>query len=205
MHGEAQPGELEDLLTQYALEMLEGDERAALEEHLAQGCDSCERQLASLRETVAAVARILSLVQPPPGLRDRITEATRTPPQTNRTQVWKEWQAESEGTGISVQRQSSGGWEEVHAGIWAKRLHVDPARDTVTMLIRMDPGASYVPHRHGGPEQCFVLEGELTDGDVTVHAGDYQYAAQGSLHGAQSTESGCLLLIVSSLKDELLT
>jgi anti-sigma factor ChrR (cupin superfamily) len=68
----------------------------------------------------------------------------------------------------------------------------------------MDPGASWLPHRHGGPEQCFVLEGDLHDGDLLVTAGDFQCAAQGSVHGAQSTTSGCLLLIVSSLRDELI-
>jgi anti-sigma factor ChrR (cupin superfamily) len=73
------------------------------------------------------------------------------------------------------------------------------------MLIRMEPGASYVPHRHGGPEQCYVVEGDLRDGDVVVRAGDFQCAPESTMHGAQTTEKGCLLLIVSSLRDELLT
>jgi anti-sigma factor ChrR (cupin superfamily) len=95
-------------------------------------------------------------------------------------------------------------WEQVIPGVRAKRLYVDPQHDTVTMLIRMDPGASYLPHRHAGPEQCFVLEGDLRDGELVVRAGDFQCAAEGTVHGSQQTESGCLLLIVSSLRDELL-
>jgi hypothetical protein len=35
-------------------------------------------------------------------------------------------------------------------------------------------------------------------------AGDYQFAAGGSEHRVQSTEGGCLLLIVSSQDDELI-
>jgi quercetin dioxygenase-like cupin family protein len=38
------------------------------------------------------------------------------------------------------------------------------------------------------------------DGE-TLTAGDYHRAAAGSLHGAQTTESGCLLLIISSTHD----
>jgi anti-sigma factor ChrR (cupin superfamily) len=105
---------------------------------------------------------------------------------------------------LHIVRSSDDVWEPVVAGVWAKRLYVDKQRDTVTMLVRMDPGASYVPHRHAGPEQCFVLEGDLQDGNVCVRAGDFQCAAEGTVHGAQRTESGCVLLIVSSLRDELL-
>jgi anti-sigma factor ChrR (cupin superfamily) len=72
------------------------------------------------------------------------------------------------------------------------------------MMIRMEAGAKWVPHRHAGPEQCFVLEGDLFDGESTYYAGDFQCAAPGSVHEAQSTVNGCLLLIVSSLNDQLL-
>ena len=33
--------------------------------------------------------------------------------------------------------------------------------------------------------------------------GDYMVADEGSLHGVQSTDGGCLVLIVSSVHDEL--
>jgi len=49
-----------------------------------------------------------------------------------------------------------------------------------------------------------VLEGVLNVGDLRMKAGDHQRAAAGSAHVVQSTDSGCLLFIVSSLRDELL-
>jgi anti-sigma factor ChrR (cupin superfamily) len=101
-------------------------------------------------------------------------------------------------------RQHEGQWKTVHPGIHVKQLSADPERDSVTMLIRMDPGAGYLPHRHGGPEHCFVLEGELREGDLTIRAGDYQYAGEDSVHAVQWTENGCLLLITCSQSDELL-
>ncbi|MGB6555571.1 MAG: anti-sigma factor [Candidatus Binataceae bacterium] len=48
--------ELKALLPLYALDRLEGEEAHALAQHLAAGCDECERELASLREALAALA-----------------------------------------------------------------------------------------------------------------------------------------------------
>jgi len=72
------------------------------------------------------------------------------------------------------------------------------------MLVRMAPGTSYPRHVHAGPEECFVLEGDLAVGDgLRLVAGDYQRMESGSRHPDQSTEGGCLLLLISSLNDEL--
>ncbi|MGH7781922.1 MAG: anti-sigma factor domain-containing protein [Candidatus Binataceae bacterium] len=48
--------ELKALLPIYALDRLEGEEARALAEHLAAGCDECQRELASFREALAALA-----------------------------------------------------------------------------------------------------------------------------------------------------
>ncbi len=82
-----------------------------------------------------------------------------------------------------------------------RRLHLDPAQGRQTILVRMAAGASYFPHRHDAAEESFVLEGDVTADGETLTAGDYHRAAAGSLHGAQTTESGCLLLIISSTHD----
>lgn len=117
-------------------------------------------------------------------------------------QVWKQWERSS--GDLHVVRDGEAEWQNVREGIRAKQLFVDPARDMATMLIRMEPGAAYVPHRHAGPEQCFVLEGDLHDGEQVYRKGDFQCAAEGSTHGVQWTEQGCTLLIVSSLHDQLI-
>lgn len=90
------------------------------------------------------------------------------------------------------------------AGVWSRTLHVDAAADRAMMLFRMDPGASYPAHSHAAAEQCFVLQGDLQVGDVTMREGDFQFAAAGSEHVVQSTREGCTLLISTSLSDELL-
>jgi anti-sigma factor ChrR (cupin superfamily) len=69
----------------------------------------------------------------------------------------------------------------------------------------MAPGTSYPAHRHGGAEECFVLEGDLRVGaDLHMRAGDFQRAEEGSVHPDQTTDHGCVLLIVSSTADEIL-
>lgn len=187
--------ELMEQLSLHALGLLDGPEAADLDAHIAAGCSFCADEFAEL-QNAAALIGTTAAVQPPPALRDRVLAAASP-------QVWKSWDAMPR-LDLHAVRADEGAWETVRPGIRAKKLYVDDTRDLVTMLVRMEPGASYVPHRHRAPEQCFVLEGDVRDGDDVFHAGDFQCKQTGSTHGAQTTEHGCLLLIVSSLGDELL-
>lgn len=200
---ETHPATLEDL-TLYACGLLDGDNAASLEQHLESGCEICLSEIRRVRESFAAAAVGASRHEAPPaGLRARLLERIR--PTAGAVQVWKDWTPPHPGhSALHVVRAGEGEWQPVRDGIYARQLYVDPEHDRVTLLIRMDPGARYVPHRHGGPEQCLVLEGDLHEDDLVFHAGDFQCAAGGSTHGVQWTENGCLLLIVSSLHDELL-
>ncbi|MGC2444853.1 anti-sigma factor domain-containing protein [Candidatus Binatus sp.] len=83
--------EIKHLIPLKALSRLDGDEARAVDDHLAAGCDECERELASFTEALAAMAiaesggdgpsdRIWSRLQarleadrPPPRLEDRST------------------------------------------------------------------------------------------------------------------------------------
>lgn len=193
--------ELREQLSLYALELLDREEASAVEKHLAGGCAVCAEEVAAIRIAVSGLGTELPLVAPPASLRERVLAAARGPQSAR--QAWKAWTDSDEG-GLLVVRQHEGAWETVAPGVTARRLYVDRGRDAVTMMIRMEPGARWVPHRHAGPEQCFVLEGDLFDGESTFYAGDFQCAAAGSVHGSQSTQNGCLLLIVSSLHDQVL-
>jgi predicted ChrR family anti-sigma factor len=192
--------ELAELLGCHALGLLEGEEAAEVQNHLREGCAECSSTFEALRNTAAQIGFDVARQQPPQGLRERILERVRTTPQA---QVWKAWNMEASLPDLYVVRAGEGGWQAVAEGVFVKQLYVDTTRDAVTMLIRMEPGSSYSAHRHRGPEQCFVLQGDINDGYGTYYQGDFQCAATGSHHGIQSTEKGCLLLIVSSMRDEL--
>ena len=100
---------------------------------------------------------------------------------------------------------TTGDWQPTKVdGIDSRTLFLDEANDRATMLFRMAPGTAYPAHRHAGDEECFVLEGHLQVGEVIMQKGDYQFSASGSVHPPQCTDAGCLLLISTSLHDEVL-
>lgn len=145
-------------------------------------------------------------------------DATAGGDESARQQPWREWARDdakehgiasdsaqsATGADLFFKAGSDGDWEPTGVdGIEVRSLFVDRANDRMTALFRMEPGASYVPHRHAGHEECFVVQGDLRVGDIVMHAGDYQRASEGSIHGEQSTEGGCVLLISSSMTDEI--
>lgn len=121
------------------------------------------------------------------------------------TQTWKDWAPCAVDQPVTVVAASESAWEGTgFAGVEVRRLFLDAAHDRATMLMRMAPGATYPAHRHGGVEECYVLDGDLRRGDVVLRAGDYQRAAPDSVHAPQASTAGCLLFVVSSLRDEIL-
>jgi quercetin dioxygenase-like cupin family protein len=196
-------------------------------EHLASGCVECKKTVAALSRVMRALPFALqpalasaTLVETPPtALKKRLLRSAKTvvsgasPAHKNSAtagpQIWKTWSATPDRaifeSGYIMCRAHEGEWEDTGVnGIKVKRLFVDPARDHVTMLVRMPAGASYPRHRHAAAEQCYVIEGDLHVGDTILRAGDYQCADADSMHGVQFTEGGCLLLIVSSQHDEIM-
>lgn len=62
-------------------------------------------------------------------------------------------------------------------------------------LMRMQPGAVTIPHRHDGVEDFIILEGELIDDDGAVFGpGDFVSYAAGTHHNSR-TETGCLIAV----------
>jgi anti-sigma factor ChrR (cupin superfamily) len=196
--------ELREQAALYALGLLEPEEARLFAQHLAEGCAVCENEVRTFEAASSLIPLSLRERKPALQLRERLMERIR-PARKEGPQVWKQWQAPPAQAGpVHVVHAGEGGWQPVTAGVTAKQLYVDAALDYVTMLVRMAPGSTYPAHRHGGPEQCFVLEGDLRVGPIVLHAGDYQCAPRDSIHEITSTEQGCLLLIVSSQNDELL-
>lgn len=199
-----------ELAALYALSALSGPEMEALErEQRAHAAFWAE--VRSLRDAAAGLAESGPRARPRrdlwPAIRARIAgaESRSTPSPTDvRTQVWKSWRATGEPEDMTVAARG-GAFEPTDIpGIRVRRLFVDEEADRVTMLVRMDAGTAYPAHRHGGAEECYVLEGDLEIvGKQELQAGDYQRMEAGSLHPVQRTERGCLLLITSSRHDEL--
>ena len=66
--------DVHELTPAYALDALDADEARAYEEHLSR-CERCRSELATLRESAAALAWAVEAPPPPEGLRARILDA----------------------------------------------------------------------------------------------------------------------------------
>jgi anti-sigma factor ChrR (cupin superfamily) len=168
----------------YALGSMRSEEAASYARHLEQ-CAACHREVDSL----SGVARDLVLTapedEPPPGLKQRLLSRVR-------------------GAGLTLLRASEAAWQPSGVpGVDVRALFVDAASDRQTILVRMAPRSSYPRHAHGGTEECYVIQGDLIEGGVVMRAGDYSRFEGGTQHGPLTTERGCLLLVVSSLHDEV--
>ncbi|MEM7276843.1 MAG: cupin domain-containing protein [Pseudomonadota bacterium] len=88
---------------------------------------------------------------------------------------------------------AAGEWIENGPGNFIKILRSD--NETMSMLVRLGPGATFPQHFHPADEETFVLEGETWFGDIHLTEGDYHLAPKGTTHGEVRTENGCMLLI----------
>jgi anti-sigma-K factor RskA len=70
--------QLAALYEEYALGVLEGEERAELEAHLARTCQTCTPGVAQARWVVAQLALSAPDAQPPAGLRGKIMDAVKS-------------------------------------------------------------------------------------------------------------------------------
>lgn len=196
----------------YSLGALPPDEAAAFEAHLREGCEVCRAEVRSFEAVARSLLHTAPAAAPRHDLKAELLQRIAHERETGvakdssgpTPQVWKDWQAAGLNPDWFTLRYNEGKWEGTgYDGVSVRRLFVDRARGSVTMLVRMDPGTSYPSHRHGGPEECYVLEGDLHVGEIVMRAGDYQRVEAESIHGVQWTESGCTLFIISSLDDEM--
>ena len=71
-------------------------------------------------------------------------------------------------------------------------------------ILKMEPGAKSLPHKHINYEEFLVLNGELIDSDSKIFKkGDFITFEPGSTHSSY-TKTGCLLLVFQKARNELL-
>lgn len=99
---------------------------------------------------------------------------------------------------------NEGQWIDMAPGISIKILFQDSEKASTTLLVRLQPGAAYPPHRHRGTEECLVLEGDLHVDGTVLHTGDFTVSFDDRIHTDTHSSEGCLLLINSPMNDEFL-
>jgi quercetin dioxygenase-like cupin family protein len=94
-------------------------------------------------------------------------------------------------------------WEEVAPGIQVKILARNAEIDSVSMLVRLDPGTDYPAHRHAGTEELHLLHGVLKVDDRTLYPGDFIHSEAGSVDHRVWSETGCTCFLMTSTEDSL--
>lgn len=131
------------------------------------------------REALASIAESLEPVAPPADIKQRILNKVRS----------------------RTVRASEGRWFPVADGVRMKKLSSDRVRNTVTVLMEMDPGSEFPPHDHQKSEDSFCIRGSCTIGAETFYPGDFHHTEPGSHHDAITSEEGCLVLLIMDYED----
>ena len=225
------PQELEEQAALYALGILEPDDRRAFAVRL-QGESLPLRQAATAyRAVVDALASAAAPVVPMPALRERIVDriageaareasqfecvantlAQNAAPVAPRASLRERVLAQAANQGepqrqmesaFTFLRASDLEWQEVSPGTFVKVLHNDMVNARATVLCRMEPDSVYGSHRHAQMEELYVLEGTCHCAGRLMYPGDYHRAEAGSIHPPTSTETGSLMLVISSTQNE---
>jgi anti-sigma factor ChrR (cupin superfamily) len=204
-----------ELAALYTLGALDEDEARSFREHLAGGCAACAGEVKAFTATCAALAWATEPRTPPAAVRGkllaRIDAEPRGPSSPAPVMQARDSSADAGADALAsacdllTVRAGEGEWvETADPGVFVKPLYFDRVHETYTTLVRILPGARVPRHRHTGVEQCLVLEGDLTAGGQTLHAGDFNCAPAGSVHDELTTENGALFLIIAPESYEVL-
>lgn len=176
----------------HALRALPSADAASFEAHLAT-CEHCREELAATRQvTDTFISWPTDVLRPSRDLHERLARRI------------------AEDTGGEVvlppaPRWQEAAWKNVAPGITCKLLATDTKRKVVSMLVRLDPGASYPAHVHANVEELHLLSGELWIDDRKLDPGDYNRGEPGGADHRVYSETGCTCVLVTSTEDILMT
>jgi len=176
----------EDILSaEYALGLLRGDARAEFSARLETD-DQLRATVDYWQQTFAALdAAEQGDDRPPAGMFENILA-----------------RIDAEGMqlpGTRTRRAEGAKWREIAPGVMSRVLHIDRANNRQSLLIRMAPGSVYHSHAHDADEEAFIVEGDLSFGDLKLGAGDYHIAGAFTRHPPGHTVGGCVVHVVTSL------
>jgi quercetin dioxygenase-like cupin family protein len=121
-------------------------------------------------------------VAPPPDMLDRIEARIAA--------------AGSELPGTFTSRGEGAPWVEMIPGLKMRLLYRNEAARRQTILVRMEPNATFPEHGHDDQdEEIYILEGDLVIGELTLNAGDYHLARADRVHPQHWSRTGCVALI----------
>ena len=174
----------------YVLQALPTQELASVEVQIS-SCEDCRHEVETLRPVVQSfVGWSTEVLRPADSLWSRLAERI----------------ASEEGTQPFVPRPDMSvkpEWEEAAPGIHVKILARNTENDSVSMLVRLDPGTDYPGHTHAGIEELHLLHGILKVDERTLHPGDFIHNEAGTEDHRVWSETGCTCFLMTSTEDAL--
>jgi quercetin dioxygenase-like cupin family protein len=101
---------------------------------------------------------------------------------------------------LIIRRGTRSDWRSAGSpGVRMRILNFDRRQGRTTYLLQIDAGASYPEHLHHADEECYMISGDIQDGELKFVTGDYFLAPAGSHHGTLTTIEGCVCLISTAI------
>ncbi len=179
-----------DLVFLFALQALSSSEMASVEAQIL-SCEDCRHEIETLRPIMRSFigwpTDVLRPTEPLWGrLAKRIAGEAATQPFVPPSEAADKPE-----------------WEEAAPGIYVKILARNAEIESVSMLVRLDPGTDYPAHRHAGTEELHLLHGVLKVDDRTLYPGDFIHSEAGSVDHRVWSETGCTCFLMTSTEDAL--
>jgi anti-sigma factor ChrR (cupin superfamily) len=154
-------------------------------------CENCRQEIETLRPIVRSfVGWPTDVLRPAESLWGRLAKRIAT-------------EAATQPFVPPLDASSKPEWEEAAPGIHVKILARNAEMDSVSMLVRLDPGIDYPAHRHAGTEELHLLHGTLKVDDRTLYPGDFIHSEAGSVDHRVWSETGCTCFLMTSTEDAL--
>ena len=187
--------------TLYALGALSDAESRAFEADL-RGNPELRELVRTLQQTAVLLAKSAPPVPPPIALRDKILRRIEAQEAAKQSATQPPLTA-LEGLRF-LEGNDDSGWKQLPVpGAYIKLLSLEMERGYAVLLGKLDPGVRYPAHTNAGPEDFFVLTGDLVIGGRKLVAGDFHHADKGSHHTENHSVAGCTLLAVLTTDDPL--
>jgi quercetin dioxygenase-like cupin family protein len=174
----------------FVLQALPPDELASVEAQIS-SCEDCRLEIETLRPVVQSfVGWSTDVLRPAESLWGRLTKRIAG-------------EAGTQPFAPPLNAPVKPEWEEAAPGIHVKILARNTENNSVSMLVRLDPGTDYPAHRHAGIEELHLLHGVLKVDERTLYPGDFIHSEPGSVDHRVWSETGCTCFLLTSTEDAL--
>jgi anti-sigma factor ChrR (cupin superfamily) len=191
----------QELASLYVLGALAAGEQGTFEAELRANAELRDL-VRSLQRTTGLLAKSVPAMTPPPALKDKVLRRIEAAGTTSGSQTPLPPSALAGFRFIDAACER--GWKPLPVpGAWIKLLSIERERGYAVLLGKLEPGARYPALLNVGPEDFYVLTGDLHIGQRRLAPGDFHHADGGSQHGENHSVEGCTLLAVLTTDDPL--